>query len=184
MDVAYRELSAFDSQSSVPSQDLSEDQGYLAKAPVGIGARWAWSQLEDPPARILDLEQGWILGHKAFGKTLTEPIYGVNRAADAPELRQHGTAVLGQLVASQMVEGAVPDASFLLASHYKGDEDDDYPFPFTNGHVAAAVVNALAVSAKNPTPLDRGDVLLLEVRSPPRSILRTSTRFAWPPLWG
>lgn len=166
VDVAYRELSAENPQAETA---LSGDQGYLDDAPVGIGARWAWGLLKKVPnsVRILDLEQGWVLEHETLARRIQEPLYGDNRATpEAPELGQHGTAVLGQVAASQMLEGAVQGATFLLASHYKGenDEDESYPFPRTNGHVAAAIFNALAASRDNPKPLERGDVLLLEVQ--------------------
>lgn len=171
VDVAYRELSASNPSTHPP---LEEDQGYLVDAPVGIGARWAWQKLtktQDRP-KICDLEQGWILNHEAFGTDAPELLYGSNRAGDdpnaleAPDLGQHGTAVLGQLAASHGVTGAIRDADFRLASHYKGENvgDEDYPFPRTNGHVAAAIVNALVASRDNPKPLEPGDVLLLEVQ--------------------
>lgn len=171
VDVAYRELSAFD---SATGEDFSEDQGYLHEAPVGIGAHWAWNMLQrspppEEPVRIVDLEQGWILEHEAFtGSDISDLVYGDNRATpEAPEQGHHGTAVLGQLAATSQVAGAVRQrASFALASHYKGEneEGEDDPFPRTNGHVAAAIFNALAASGDNPRPLRRGDVLLLEVQ--------------------
>ena len=180
VDVAYRELSVFDSQTERTGAGYHEDQGYLDEAPVGIGARWAWEQIsagastapagesaEAAKVRILDLEQGWIQDHEAFGgERLPDPLYGDNRAIPGAEaLGQHGTAVLGQLAASAKLLGAHQGAAFWLASHYKGEGGNPpYPFPRTNGHVAAAIVNALATTRENPEPLSRGDVLLLEVQ--------------------
>ena len=170
VDVAYRELRALDPMQGSGHGDLSVDQGYLDEAPLGVGARWALKKLEDrPPSqlRIVDLEQGWVVDHEALaGAAVHSRLhYGDNRAANAAaELGQHGTAVLGQLAASQSLRGAVGGrASFSLASHYRGD-DEGYPFPRTNGHVAAAIFNALHESEDRPSPLRRGDVLLLEVQ--------------------
>jgi subtilisin family serine protease len=174
VDLAYRELTAVDAATEVAAaygEALLEDQGYLDNAPVGIGARWAWERLDaaSQPVRICDLEQGWHRGHEAFGPNLEKVLfYGANRADDEVGTDHHGTAVLGQLAASAGsygVKGAATDVGrFVLTSHY-WSKDASYPFPGTNGHVAAAIVNALvAPLAGGPAPLVAGDVLLLEIQ--------------------
>jgi serine protease len=170
VDLAYRELRANDPQLTavVDGQDFAEDQGYLDDAPVGIGASWVWKRLVGtaPRVAVCDLEQGWNLAHNdlAAERSLV-PIYGANRASDEPNPGHHGTAVLGQLAAAGTgtlgVRGADAQLGrFTLASHYKGKLEAF--FPATNGHVAAAIVQAL-VPPSSPL-LNDGDVLLLEVQ--------------------
>ena len=140
--------------------------------------------------RLIDLEQGWHIADRADNKPghnelvdvkagfLPVIIYGENRDEDEPGAGNHGTAVLGQLAAAGVgtlrLEGAVHGyAKFHLASHYRerqGPPDRDNPFPGTNGHVAAAIVNCLLEQPsthpdrKLENPLEKGDVLLLEVQ--------------------
>ncbi|MEO6192478.1 MAG: S8 family serine peptidase [Thermoanaerobaculia bacterium] len=183
VDLAYREITAVDPGTSTAyGEAFGEDQGYLDDAPVGIGARWAWESLGANPqaVRICDLEQGWNPHHQAFGANLEGVrFYGANRADQEVGEGHHGTAVLGQLAAgagSYGVKGAATDVGqFVLASHYRSkDEDPAYPFPGTNGHVAAAIVNTLVApsGATGPKPLLAGDILLLEVQ---RGLLPTET---------
>lgn len=185
VDLAYREITAVDPGAAVSDgAAFGEDQGYLDDAPVGIGARWAWKSLATNPqaVRICDLEQGWNPNHQAFGANLDKVLfYGANRADKENEIGEgyHGTAVLGQLAAgagSHGVKGAATDVgSFFMTSHYRSkDEDPAYPFPGTNGQVAAAIVNALVLpsDATGPQPLAAGDVLLLEVQ---RGLMPTET---------
>ena len=140
--------------------------------------------------RLIDLEQAWHIaertddraGHKELVnvKTGTLPviIYGENRDEDEPGAGNHGTAVLGQLAAAGVgtlrLEGAVHGyAKFHVASHYRerqAEPDRDNPFPGTNGHVAAAILNCLVeqpsthTNRKFENPLEKGDILLLEVQ--------------------
>lgn len=181
VDLAYRELAAVD-----PGlQGFADDQGYLADAPIGIGAAWARRLLNDGSlkVKVCDLEQGWQPQHVEFTDALLapEPIYGANRALEgSPDYRgHHGTAVLGQLAATgRSLEGAATlPGDFFLASHYKSLEDKEiqkdgdgndilvpHPFAGTNGHVAAAIAGVLASALGGRTPFADGDVLLLEVQ--------------------
>jgi hypothetical protein len=173
VDLAYRELRANDPQitAATDGQVFAEDQGYLDDAPLGIGASWIWKRLVGaaPQVTVCDLEQGWNLDHNDLAaEKLLLPVYGTNRATDEPSPGHHGTAVLGQLAAAGTsgtnalsVKGADAQLGrFTLASHYQGKGEPF--FPGTNGHVAAAIVQAL-VPALSPL-LKAGDVLLLEVQ--------------------
>jgi len=162
VDLAYRELAAVDSQTvAIDGCDFAEDQGYLADAPMGIGA----AHLPPTSSQTLvlcDLEQGWNLGHVDLPSSAVA--IGDNRADDELGAGQHGTAVLGQLVAlgtsSLGVKGAAAGLGrHVLASHYKA-RTSGHPFAGTNGHVTEAIVRALVGSS----PLGAGDVLLLEVQ--------------------
>ncbi|HEX6900221.1 MAG TPA: S8 family serine peptidase [Thermoanaerobaculia bacterium] len=176
VDLAYRELASGDPQTARSGQTFAEDQGYLDDAPLGIGAFWAWESLSGTsteaaadPLTICDLEQHWNPDHQDLKNENVLPgfIYGVNRAEDEGVPGHHGTAVLGQLAAAgkspQGVKGAAAGLGQLaLASHYR-DKDEDHPFRGTNGHVAAAIAQALAAQPA-AGPLKAGDILLLEVQ--------------------
>jgi subtilisin family serine protease len=171
VDLAYQELRADDPQLTAVAggQGLAEDQGYLDDAPVGIGASWAWKLLAGTVSKVTvcDLEQGWNLAHNDLAAvSRLDPVYGANRAKDEPSPGDHGTAVLGQLVAAGTrplsVKGADAQAGLVLTSHYRGKSEPF--FPGTNGHVAAAIVQTLVPGGSQQQQLKAGDVLLLEVQ--------------------
>ena len=128
------------------------------------------------PLTVCDLEQGWNRSHQEL-KDLKDnqnrqlPIlYGANQN-DEGLPGHHGTAVLGQLAAAgkspEGIKGAAADiCQFVLTSHYKSKDEQEaegqlHPFAGTNGHVAAAIAQALERQAG---PLTKGDILLLEVQ--------------------
>lgn len=185
VDLAYRELTATDPQTAQPAtgQALTDDQGYLNDAPAGIGARWAWQRLPATGVgqrlRLYDLEQGWNPEHENLTGSpwgSTQPVYGTSCAGKAEGgSGHHGTAVLGQLAATASADGVEGAASrvadFVLTSHYRGKQEPDtvepsetHPFAGTNGHVAAAAVNALLEVVAATNRLRAGDVLLVEVQ--------------------
>lgn len=182
VELAYRELRASDPA----HHGYARDQGYLERAPFGVGARWAAKKLEgsladDQRVTLVDLEQGWVTEHKDFQKldsVRPAPVYGYNRDGTDYGPGHHGTAVLGQVAPNGGVEGAAEAVgNFLLASHYRPTLTDlglaknvnrperhvSLVSAGTNGHVAAAIVNALvALDAENGGGV--GDILLLEVQ--------------------
>ncbi|HEV2844067.1 MAG TPA: S8 family serine peptidase, partial [Thermoanaerobaculia bacterium] len=177
VDLAYREFAANDPQASPSGEAFADDQGYLGDAPLGIGASWAWKSLNGAsaqaaadPLTICDLEQGWHRNHLEFlgQDVLPGFLYGANRAEDEGiPAGHHGTAVLGQLAAAGTAPPGVKGtaaglARFTLASHYIS-KNGNPPDAGTNGHVAAAIVQALAAKTADG-PLKAGDVLLLEVQ--------------------
>ncbi|HET7698372.1 MAG TPA: S8 family serine peptidase [Vicinamibacterales bacterium] len=156
VDRAYRELSTSDPLVNPVDDDYAADQDYLDPAPVGIDARWAWTQANSEGAGIafVDLEQGWFPNHEDLvgkGPTL---IYGDNRDGIGFYKGNHGTAVLGEVIGIDNTVGVVGIApavtSVRMVSHYDAATD-------TALHVADAVLAAIAAM----TP---GDVLLLEVQ--------------------
>lgn len=175
VDLAYRELAASDPQHSTEAgKQFADDQGYLEDAPAGIGASWVWESLNGtasstPKVTLCDLEQGWTPDHLDLTPHVPPaPFFGANRALDEDRSGHHGTAVLGQLAATGKsplgIKGAAADLGrFVLASHYRSKDEDD--LPGTNGHVAAAIVQALMPSSGLPgLPLEEGSILLLEVQ--------------------
>lgn len=103
---------------------------------------------------LVDLEQGWFLTHEDLATKSPTMIYGDNRDGVGDYKGNHGTAVLGQIVADDNtvgVVGAAPSVSSVrVTSHYDAGTD-------TALHVADALVAAVAV-------MDPGDVILLEVQ--------------------
>ncbi|WP_223620026.1 S8 family peptidase [Lysobacter sp. ESA13C] len=152
---AYRELEVTE-----PVNDADDPycagQDYLDAAPTGIDARWAWTQANGTGGGIgvVDLEQGWFLGHEDLVGHAPSLIFGDNRDGVSTYKGNHGTAVLGEIAGIDNTLGVVgiaPDVgSVRVTSHYDAGTD-------TNLHVADAIVAALPSMAV-------GDVLLLEVQ--------------------
>ena len=154
VDLAYLELSASDLIVRKSADSHTDKQGYLDAAPIGIDARWAWKHPsgKGQGMRFIDLEQGWFLDHEDLPTTNSSLIYGDNRDGINGYKGDHGTAILGEVVAVHNhigVAGIAPKASVQVASHYDAATD-------TNGHVADAIVASI-------DKLSSGDVLLIEV---------------------
>jgi hypothetical protein len=133
--------------------DYLNNQGYLKQAtlnPSGIDALYAWAQPGGTGSgiTICDLEYSWNYNHadltKSIGSSLnawTDPGWGTD----------HGTAVLGQLIADNNgwgTTGICYDANILTCGTYYGS-----PTPFWN------VPGAMALAIAN---MSAGDIILLE----------------------
>ena len=158
VDLAYRELAVSEPAAVQAADDaFAGSQGYLEPAPVGVNARWAWTQTsgDGSKAEVIDLEQGWILDHVDLVGHPPMLVHGQNRDGVGSYQGNHGTAVLGVLAGvdnQQGVVGIAPGVSRVrVASHFDGS---------TSLHVADAIVGVLLSEAKPPA----GSVLLLEVQ--------------------
>jgi len=164
VDIAYREFEATDPAVSPADDPYNVSQGYLDAAPVGIDARWAWTQLNGEGAGLgfVDLEQGWFLNHEDFASKSPSLLYGDNRDGIGTYVGNHGTAVLGEVIADDNTVGVVGIAptvsSVNVTSHWDTASN-------SSGNVADAIVGVL------PT-VQVGDVLLLEIQ---KSLLPTET---------
>lgn len=81
---------------SGPTPDFRNLQGYLDTAPQGIDAHYAWTQPggKGQGVRIVDIEGGWRTTHEDL-----PPLFHTRGAQfESQHWRNHGTAVLGQLV--------------------------------------------------------------------------------------
>jgi serine protease len=157
VDQVYQEFGVTDPMPVNASDDpYAASQGYLDAAPEGIDARWAWTQTNSTGAGvgIVDLEQGWFPNHEDLLAASPTLVYGDNRDGVGSYKGNHGTAVLGEMVARDNTLGVVgiaPDVSSVrMTSHYDAGTN-------TALHVADAILAVL------PT-MDPGDVLLLEVQ--------------------
>lgn len=156
VDRAYRELAVSEPVVNAGDDPYNGTQDYLDAAPDGIDARWAWTQPSGEGAGIsfVDLEQGWFLTHEDFAGKSPGLLYGDNRDGVGAYDGDHGTAVLGEVIADDNTVGVVGIAPSLasadVTSHFDAGTN-------TNLHVADAILGALP-------SLDPGDVLLLEVQ--------------------
>lgn len=129
--------------------EFSARQGYLAAAPEGVDAHWAWLQPggDGQGVRIIDIEGAWRFTHE----DLTQEQGGVIGGTQSSSLvwRNHGTAVLGE---------------------YGGDLNGVGVRGISPGALASAVsVFGLGSSAAIRLATSRlraGDVILIELHRP------------------
>lgn len=126
-------------------------QGYQDAAPDGIDARWMWTQPNGEGAGIgiVDVEGGWRVTHQDLvGKTPTL-IHGVQYAP----WEDHGTAVLGEIVASDNAVGVVGSAPAMTSVRMSSIYD-----AFGVQHTLDALVAAVAA-------MSAGEILLIELQT-------------------
>jgi subtilisin family serine protease len=131
-----------------PIPDLSDGQGYRLSAPNGVDVQAAWALLGGmgDGVRIIDIEGGWCLEHVDL-----EGNGGLSGGEAYPEFewRNHGTAVLGIMIAendASGVRGLAPNAQGSAYTH-------------RSFGAAGAIQRAADL-------LSAGDILLLEMHSP------------------
>lgn len=137
----------------------SPEQHHLDDSPVGIGARRildltltvpVFTALTAVEIRLADVERGWRTDHEDLRSVATRLVAG-DRLGGVQ--REHGTSVLGVVVAGDNTVGVIGIAPWaapvLLASHHRAADA-------SSGHVAQVVTTLL-------DQLRAGDVLLLEV---------------------
>ena len=125
----------------------SANQGYLAAAPDGIDARWAWSVTDGDGIGYVDVEQGWTLNHEDLAGANITLLSGVNQAYPG-----HGTAVLGEVLAVDNTRGDIgiaPRASGRVVSQFRTS---------STYNTAAAILSAAG-------SMRAGDVMLLEAQT-------------------
>jgi len=124
-------------------------QGYLADAPLGIGAGYAWEKKGgsgDGTVKFVDVEKGWLFDHESLDFEKTPDSGFINEA-----FGDHGVAVMGIIMMKDGGSGAkgiTPMVKGSVMSVYRGDGKLNTP---------DAIVSAL-------TYLDAGDILLLETQ--------------------
>lgn len=126
-------------------------QGYQDAAPDGIDARWIWSQPsgEGTGIGIVDVEGGWRVTHEDLaGKTPTL----IHGAQFAP-WEDHGTAVLGEIVAIDNTVGVVGSAPAITSVRMSSIYD-----AVGVQHTLDALVAAVAA-------MSLGEILLIELQA-------------------
>jgi hypothetical protein len=146
VEVAYATPPSTDPQADAPppTPDFEFQQGYLDPAPVGIDARYAWTVPggTGTGVRIIDVEQGINVTHEDL-----PPLFSVGGTI-RPASRNHGTAVMGVLVAADNgygVTGIAHGAEAGFESHFGPPTDAD------------AINTAAGL-------LDAGDIILIEIQ--------------------
>jgi subtilisin family serine protease len=141
-------------------QELEAFQGYLDPAPRGMDIRYAWTLPggHGENIRIVDIEYNWNLSHNDLLPVTSDLFIFVKGVNPLPEQelnegnKNHGTAVLGELVAT-------PDGIGVTGIAYRAKLG--LINPLTQGSVpdvAGAIKRATSV-------LRPGDVILLEQQS-------------------
>jgi subtilase family protein len=139
-------------------QELEVFQGYLDPAPFGMDVRYAWTLPggKGENVKIVDIELNWNLNHNELTAVLSDAfilVRGIDRLPDADQNQaniNHGTAVLGELVAADDgigVTGIAHRSRLGLIN------------PLTNG-TTPDVAGAIRRAASK---LEPGDVMLLEL---------------------
>jgi hypothetical protein len=144
-----------------PDDPLSQDQGYLQAAPAEIDAIFAWTQVDDSGASLVDPEQGWTLDHEDLPPNIG--VIGTRVPFDGWPV--HGTAVLGIVAAVDNALGCIgiaPNATLRVVSQW---------FPLFNTPVA------IFIAASN---MKAGDVLLIETTAPPDAVFSAPPAEALP----
>lgn len=131
--------------------DYTGLQGYLGSAPGGVDANFAWTQAFGTGAgiTIYDVEYGWIQDHEDLSKARNAPLLLNPGDSALISSADHGTAVLGELIADNNgfgVTGLAYDANIKLA-------------PANTANLGWNPANAILLSAADGLP---GDVILVE----------------------
>lgn len=139
-------------------QELEEFQAYLDPAPFGMDVRYAWTLPggKGENVKIVDIELNWNLNHNDLTAAVSDAfilVKGIDRLPDDVQNEaniNHGTAVLGELVAADDgigVTGIAHRARIGLLN------------PLTNG-TTPDVAGAIRRAASK---LEAGDIMLLEL---------------------
>lgn len=136
-----------------PGDDpYNADQGYQDAAPVGIDARWAWTQPNGEGAGIgvVDVEGAWRVTHEDLLGKSPALIHGFQYANLIWE--NHGTAVLGEILAVDNAVGVVGSAPAISSVRMSSIYD-----AVGVQHVTDALVAAVAA-------MSVGEILLIELQ--------------------
>jgi len=94
-----------------PTPDFAGQQGYLYASPSGVNAQAVWGYPGGRGAlvRLLDIEGAWLWTHE----DLKSPFFTAGTPIEDPSWRNHGTAVMGEMVGQSNGFGVAGIASDL-----------------------------------------------------------------------
>jgi subtilisin family serine protease len=133
-------------------QDLEKDQGYLDPAPGGMAVRFAWAQDggRGENVSLIDIESNWNLKHVDLQSAAANLIvYDKGVDPDPADDVDHGTAVLGEIVAANDGSGVTGIASSARLG-------------LINPQISASTLDVAAAVSKAASLLNAGDVILVE----------------------
>ena len=135
---------------STVSRNFEPAQGYLHSPPNGIGAMEVWPLAggKGSGVRVCDIEGNWNYGHEDLPAGI--PLLGGTVIADLG-WRNHGTAVLGEIVSKPGVSGTVGIAHQARAA--------------THSAIVGGVFNTAAAIMGATAALSAGDVILIELQA-------------------
>ena len=135
---------------SKTSRNFEPAQGYLHSAPNGIGAMEVWDLpgAKGKGVRICDIEGNWQLKHEDLPKGI--PLLGGTVINDIG-WRNHGTAVLGEMVSKPGVSGCVGISHQARAA--------------VQSAVIGGVFNTAGAILNAANKLKAGDVILIELQA-------------------
>ena len=149
-DFRFNTMPALGLDAPAMTPDFTARQGYLAPAPAGIDAQYAWTVPGGRGAgvNIIDIEWGWRFNHEDLRQHQSGVVSGTASPDD-----NHGTAVLGEFSGDRNafgITGISPDATVAAVSL-----------------VSNSTAQAIRIAADRLRP---GDIMLLEVhRAGPRA---------------
>jgi hypothetical protein len=133
--------------SSVTTKDWTSSQTYLNPAPIGIDAKWAWSQgIFGQHVTARDIEWAWTQDHEDLDSNQLK----VGVLENNEDYAFHGTAVLGQIMAQNNGFG-MTGAAYGLDSMVLYSENSD------SGRIGTLT--------KAIDDANEGDVLILEMQA-------------------
>src|SRR5215471_9306807 len=133
-------------------QDLERDQGYLDPAPGGMDVRYAWARDggRGENVKLIDIENNWNLDHSDLQAAAANLlVYDKGVDVDPADDVDHGTAVLGEIVAANDGVGVTGIASSARLG-------------LINPQTSASTIDIAAAVSKAASLLDPGDVILVE----------------------
>jgi hypothetical protein len=148
--VAPRPVPAMPTGSDPGSRNFEPSQGYLYSAPNGIGAAQVWSLegAKGDGVTICDIEGNWNLEHEDLPSGIT--LLGGTPINDLT-WKNHGTAVLGEMVSLSNDKGCVGISHKAKAKVQSAIIDNVF-------NTAGAIANAAS-------KLKAGDVILIELQA-------------------
>jgi len=148
--VAPRPVPAIPSGSAAGSRNFEPAQGYLHSAPNGIGAAEVWSLAgaKGKGVTICDIEGNWNRTHEDLPSGI--PLLGGTVINDIG-WRNHGTAVLGEMVSVPSDRGCVGISHEAKAA--------------VQSTVIGGVFNTAGAIANAAANLNAGDVILIELHA-------------------
>jgi hypothetical protein len=143
--IGINEMQPSPQEAPLATPDFTTRQSYLDPAPVGVDARYAWTQPGGSGAdvRVIDCEWGWNFTHEDLLQNQGGIVIGTFAGAI-----DHGTAVQGEISGDRNslgITGIAPDAFFSGAA---------FSLP-------TATVIRMAADRLRP-----GDIILLEIHRP------------------